>query len=196
MKDRIPTYPGRVTLTPVSGQENTYDLVRADEPTEAGTALNKANLLTDAVASTIQTIAGAASAPDTPNAALNLIAQAVGNSAKVAFGTYTGTGTYGSSNPTSLTFDFEPKFLWVTNGEALAGNYLGNSASSVQPYVQMMVLRNISKATLNDLNANTTATINITWNGNTVSWYSTYSDAYQLNKGGEYPGTYTYFAIG
>ena len=195
MKDRIPTYPGRVTLTPVSGQANTYDLVRADEPTEAGTALNKANLLTDAVASAIQTIAGAASAPDTPNAALNLLAQAVGNSAKVAFGTYTGTGTYGSSNPTSLTFDFEPKFLWVTCGDALTGNYLGNSSQQVQPKSQMMVLRNISTATLNVMNAGTTATINITWNGNTVSWYSTYSDVYQLNKGSGY-NTYTYFAIG
>lgn len=40
--DRIPTYPGRVTLTPVSGQENTYDLVRADDPIEEGTPLNKA----------------------------------------------------------------------------------------------------------------------------------------------------------
>lgn len=39
--DRIPTYPGRVTLTPVSGQTNTYDLVRADQPIEEGTPLNK-----------------------------------------------------------------------------------------------------------------------------------------------------------
>ena len=39
--DRIPTYPGRVTLTPVSGQTNTYDLVRADQPIEAGTPINK-----------------------------------------------------------------------------------------------------------------------------------------------------------
>lgn len=38
--DRIPTYPGRVTLTQVSG--NTYDLVRADQPIEEGTAINKA----------------------------------------------------------------------------------------------------------------------------------------------------------
>ena len=28
--DRIPTYPGRVKMTPVAGQENTYDMVRAD----------------------------------------------------------------------------------------------------------------------------------------------------------------------
>lgn len=40
--DRIPTYPGRVTLTPVSGQTNTYDLVRADQPIEEGTPINKA----------------------------------------------------------------------------------------------------------------------------------------------------------
>ena len=40
--DRIPLYPGRVKLIPVSGQANTYDLVRADEPLVAGTPINKA----------------------------------------------------------------------------------------------------------------------------------------------------------
>ena len=42
VKDRIPTYPGRVKLIPVAGQANTYDLVRADEPIEAGTPINRA----------------------------------------------------------------------------------------------------------------------------------------------------------
>lgn len=50
MKDRVPKYPGRYKLTPVAGQEGVYDLVRADEPVEVGTALNKANLLSDATA--------------------------------------------------------------------------------------------------------------------------------------------------
>lgn len=50
MKDRISTYPGRVKLTPVTGQENVYDLVRMDEPTVTGTPLNKASLLTDETA--------------------------------------------------------------------------------------------------------------------------------------------------
>lgn len=50
MKDRVPLYPGRVTLTPVSGQANTFDLVRADQPTQEGTPLNKASLLKDATA--------------------------------------------------------------------------------------------------------------------------------------------------
>lgn len=47
MKDRVPLYPGRVKLTPVSGQENTYDMVRADEPTQEGDPLSKATFLKD-----------------------------------------------------------------------------------------------------------------------------------------------------
>lgn len=42
--DRVPTYPGRVLLTPVSGQSNTYDLTRADLPISEGTPINKALL--------------------------------------------------------------------------------------------------------------------------------------------------------
>ena len=40
--DRVPTYPGRVQLTPISGQDNVYDMVRADSPIEEGTPINKA----------------------------------------------------------------------------------------------------------------------------------------------------------
>lgn len=50
MQDRVPTYPGRVTLTPVEGQPNTYDMARADQPTQEGTPLNTATLLQDATA--------------------------------------------------------------------------------------------------------------------------------------------------
>ena len=41
-KDRVPKYAGRVKLTPVSGQEHTFDMVRADAPTVAGTPIDKA----------------------------------------------------------------------------------------------------------------------------------------------------------
>ena len=40
--DRVPAHPGRITLTPVTGQANTYDMARADSPTETGTPLDKA----------------------------------------------------------------------------------------------------------------------------------------------------------
>ena len=42
VKNRVPTYPGRVKLTPVDGQANTYDMVRADEPIDEGTPINAA----------------------------------------------------------------------------------------------------------------------------------------------------------
>ena len=50
MQDRVPLYPGRVKMTPVAGQTNTFDMVRADDPTQEGTPLNKATLLKDATA--------------------------------------------------------------------------------------------------------------------------------------------------
>ena len=51
MQDRVPMYPGRVSLTPVPGQDGLYDMVRADQPTQEGTPLNKATLLSDESAS-------------------------------------------------------------------------------------------------------------------------------------------------
>lgn len=53
MKDRVPRFPGRVKLTPVSGQENTFDMVRADQPTQEGTPINKDTLLKDTTATAL-----------------------------------------------------------------------------------------------------------------------------------------------
>ena len=39
--DRVSKYPGRVKLVPVPGQENTYDMIRVDEPIVEGTPINK-----------------------------------------------------------------------------------------------------------------------------------------------------------
>ena len=50
MKDRIPTYPGRVQLLPVAGQENIYDMTMADDPKQLGDPPTKANLLKDTTA--------------------------------------------------------------------------------------------------------------------------------------------------
>lgn len=41
VNDRVPLYPGRVKMTPVSGQANVYDMVRADQPQKGGTPLNR-----------------------------------------------------------------------------------------------------------------------------------------------------------
>jgi len=48
MNDRIPTYPGRVLISPENGAAPFYAVMTmADEPTQAGTPPTKANLLTD-----------------------------------------------------------------------------------------------------------------------------------------------------
>lgn len=69
MKDRVPVYPGRVKLTPVSGQSNTYDMVRADAPTEEGTPLNTNTLLKGTTAELLGLIAE----DSTPDDALNAL---------------------------------------------------------------------------------------------------------------------------
>lgn len=121
MQDREPTYPGRVTLTPVYGLANTYDMERADQPLQEGTPLNKANLLSDATAAAIKALlASQTEDPATPNDALAILAQAVEDVTTVAAGkcsidtsTYTGTGTYGTANPTTLTFPKKPTVVII-----------------------------------------------------------------------------------
>ena len=66
MTDRQPTYPGRVTLTPVDEENYIYDMERADQPAVVGTPLNKANLLSDSTATQL----GLSSADPTVNEAL------------------------------------------------------------------------------------------------------------------------------
>ena len=41
------------------------------------------------------------------------LANSVGSGAKIQTGSYVGTGTYGASNPCSLTFDFPPTMVWI-----------------------------------------------------------------------------------
>ena len=52
--DRVAQNPGRVKLTPVSGQTNVYDMERADNPSVVGTPINKA--LFDSIANDINAL--------------------------------------------------------------------------------------------------------------------------------------------
>lgn len=169
MNDRIPTFPGRVKLTDEeTGVSKFYTFEMADQPIEAGTALNKANLLTDATAAAIA--AFSAATPDTPNEALNHLATAISglsDSAKIATGSYTGNGTYGTSNRTTITFPFIPKIVFIQNKteQALGLPYLWGSS----------VLIAVSRTTT--LTAN-----NASISDATLSFYNTSSYEAQLNK--------------
>lgn len=101
----------------------------------------------------------------------------LGNKVQIATGSYAGTGTYGSSNPNSLTFDFVPKFVILSGGEGYSGtpcysiwfSGFGKLGFYDIPY---------SKAEVN---------------GNTLTWYHQSSATFQSNISGT---TYYYMAIG
>lgn len=123
MQDRVSLYPGRVKLEPVAGQANLYDLTRADQPTQEGTPLNKANLLSDATAAAIKALlASQTEDPATPNESLNILAQAVDAAAtkanavdsrgncEIYSGSYVGNG---SNTTTTMIFPHKPYVVMV-----------------------------------------------------------------------------------
>ena len=110
MKDRKPKYPGRVRLTPVQGQENVFDLERADEPLEDGTPLNKLTLLTD---ETAKKFFGNLSEAELASVNINGVLGHISDKIKeilgksvgfkyIEIGSYIGTGAVGHDNPTEI----------------------------------------------------------------------------------------------
>lgn len=333
MQDRVPLYPGRVTLTPVAGQANTYDMARADQPSQEGTPLNKGSLLKDSTAAlfglgadavpddalkvlsrfhkglgnefiwsrssavinkasaayvtlgtttqgntiyysdtvavngsaivlqnpssvnsqsmsagdsrlsgkyfyistaatsiyyadssaTMERIgtsyliqAAACSATITPagyvnssdeNAypptvpdgySYNLLGQ-VGGAARIASGTYTGLGVYGADNPNSLTFDFEPKFVFVYSLDTVQYyvNYYGGSYGGFNQYFLWGAGLTVATAYYSSGNS---YKVTFALSGKTLTWYvndasssKPASPNYQLNIENR---PYGYIAIG
>lgn len=108
MKDRVPLYPGRVKLVPVSGQANTYDMERADQPTQVGDPLNKNTLLKDATAALFGLSSDAV--PDDALALLSRFHKGLGNEYVweknktedvINYNIYQGPGTNANVCPTS-----------------------------------------------------------------------------------------------
>lgn len=103
------------------------------------------------------------------------IEEAIAGAAKIATGSYVGTGTFGSANPTSLTFDFVPKILWVESG----GFLMDAVIQSGKTYIAY---------------GNGHYAGHISVSGTTVSWYTTAnSAAVDMNT---LDTTYHYVAIG
>lgn len=111
---------------------------------------------------------------------------------QIATVSYVGTGTYGASNPNTITFPFIPKIWGVFCRERLVGNsynyYFFNDAGNIWIWG-----KNSTQFGAASSNSDWT----ITFNGGTVSWYTndTGSTAagYQFNDSNY---TYYVFAIG
>lgn len=90
---------------------------------------------------------------------------------QIAVGSYVGTGTYGASNPNSLTFYFAPKKLSIIQSFGIVFGKLIIDGSTVYGYSNttaagafVMLIGSIS--------------------GNTISWYNATNAANQLNTSG------------
>ena len=126
MQDRVSTYPGRITLTPVTGESNTYDWARADDPTVVGTPLNKATFLPDAVASAIAALTG--ETINLPSDALSALCTALDTmgllyNGKISAFSYTGDGGSGTR---TTTFTIHPRIVFYIKD----GGYIGESRNS------------------------------------------------------------------
>nr|DAU82192.1 MAG TPA: hypothetical protein [Caudoviricetes sp.] len=119
MQDRISLYPGRVKLTPVSGQDNVYDMTRQDNPTTEGTPLNKSTLLTDEVAETL----GLDPATATPSQAINAVAGKATD--KKLTLTLTAAGWTGSASPYT-------QGVTITGGTATSQADIQADATAIQ----------------------------------------------------------------
>ena len=130
-------------------------------------------------------IDAALAAHDGDIAALEAAVAGKGN-CQFSYGTYTGSGTYGTGHPTKLTFPFEPKLVIIQNMAAAATDTSGSSQYG--RYI-MFLVRPLTSYYFNS----GSFSASITWSGKTVSWASTDGAAYQLNVSGN---TYLYVALG
>ena len=190
MKNRVPANPGRVLITPEDGSAAFYaTLTRADNPTEEGDPLSKETLLKDATAA-LYGLDATAVPDEALVAARSLIstAQSTADSkCKIVSGSYTGTGTYGSVNKNSLTFDGTPKLLIVSS--TVSSAYGG---SRTYPQLIFVYGESGNIASLITSGSEVFSSAKVSGSGNTVSWYSADGAAQQLNVSGT---KYNYIAI-
>ena len=78
---------------------------------------------------------------------------------------YVGTGTYGSDNPTTLTFDFVPKVVFVQN-----------------IYVATLHMCAVSGSKYATTHEHTQSQVFLTWSGKTLSFFHVTGAGYQLNE--------------
>lgn len=127
-----------------------------------------------------QPVTGHAAIP--ANTTITYLGQ-LGGGARIEVGTYVGTGTYGYDNPNTLTFEFEPKLIVITET-----GYGVNPLESQWNGSVILVQGSYS------MNVGTSKSCEFNVVGKNATWYTkgNYSGA-QLNESGI---TYNYIAIG
>lgn len=122
------------------------------------------------------------------------LAAAIG-ACKIETGSYTGTGTYGSSNPNILTFSFSPKFVLIHDG--------ADSSTSYNNHIAVAVRGSTILSSSDEIGSGSN---HLTWGDKSISWYYSGTgggnEYYQLNGapkdvyGDIMGGVYYWIAIG
>lgn len=94
----------------------------------------------------------------------------LGTKAEIVYGSYTGTGTYGSANHSTLAFASKPLFIVI---RAVEGNF-GTGADQ-----KMILVYGSTWCKSTDTSSDSHNFV--TWSGNSVSWYG-YSAYHQMNQ--------------
>lgn len=110
-----------------------------------------------------------------------LIKAATESGMRIAAGNYRGTGTYGTNNRTTLTFDFPIKLLIVASSTGDYPNYI----PSIAIFANDRYFTDDTTYVLSFHESGRTSTIKAFWgnpDSTTISWYAN-SAAAQLNNG-------------
>ena len=111
--------------------------------------------------------------------------------AKIATGSYTPTGAFGASNPSSLTFDFIPKLIWITGYMTADGRIKNIAGYTFVIGTETLTSEYVYGKGFGDTDQSYGKA---SPNGKTISWYSTSSAINQFNAS-DY-ARYFYVAIG
>ena len=106
-----------------------------------------------------------------------------GKNCRIAFGSYTGDGTYGKSNPTTLSPGFCPVFAAV-----------GTDDQVEEEYNPSLLIRGRTLAQSEyGFQSSYDSLLHLSWSDTAVSWYNTSYAAYQNNADGS---VYYYVIVG
>lgn len=205
VRNAIPTVPSASSTTPkmdgtaAVGTGTTW--ARADHvhPTDTGRAASSHNHAASAINSGTLGVArgGTGKSSVTANSFLvgngtsamaeKTAAQVLAllGAAQIASGTYSGTGTYGSSNKTSLTFNFAPKALFITGD--------GYQVMMMVPSTTEQETQCLYRTASGSSGDAQGAYLQYRLSTKTVSWYCTNAPSAQMNASGK---TYSYIALG
>ena len=109
---------------------------------------------------------------------------AAGHNARIAWGSYTGTGTTGAASPNTLQFDFKPMLVFVAIAKWDGG--VNNPTVLMRPRTV-----GTSRPIL-DSNSQ----LNVTWGDKSVSWYKISSEGTAYSQLNNLDSKYLYTVIG